>query len=221
MFKKKEVISLKKNLITIVRLLFLGLFLFLIIKGRMQIWLIIFAISLIVALLFGRVFCGYICPMNTIMRPVNWLARKLKWQTTNKPRAIGSGWLAIVLLAISIPLMLAAKRVLQKDIPVLIIFLILSAVITLRYRPEVFHNLLCPFGVLQKITGRFALYGENVEASACTGCHKCEKVCPSEAVYVDASTRKATINSALCHQCQDCAMTCPFDAISYRRIAKK
>ncbi len=212
---------MKRSLITIVRLLFLGLFLFVIVNGKMQLWLIIFAISLIAALLFGRIFCGYICPMNTIMRPVNWLSRKLKWQTNKKPRVLGSGWLAIALLAISIPLMLAAKRILQRDIPVLVIFLILSAIVTLRYKPEVFHNLICPFGVLQKITGRFALYGEGVDASACTGCHKCEKVCPAEAIKIDASTRKATINSALCHQCQDCAMTCPFDAISYGRIAKK
>lgn len=208
---------MKKNIITLIRILFLGLFLFIIIQGRMQLWLIIFAASLIAALLFGRVFCGYICPMNTIMRPVSWLSRKLKWQTNKKPRGIESGWLAIVLLAISLPLMLVAKRVLQKDVPVLIIFLMLSAVVTLRYKPEVFHNLLCPFGVLQKLTGRFALYGERVETSACTGCHKCEKVCPAEAIVVDSSTKKATINASLCHQCQDCAFTCPFNAISYGR----
>lgn len=208
---------MKKNVISLIRLLFLGLFLFIVIKGRMQLWLIVFGISLIAALFFGRVFCGYICPMNTIMRPVNWLSRKLKWQTNTKPRVLRSGWLAIALLAVSLPLMFAAKRILQRDIPVLIIFVILSAVVTLRYKPEVFHNLICPFGVLQKLTGRFALYGERVEASACTGCHKCEKVCPAEAVVVDPSTKKATINSALCHQCQDCAMACPFDAISYGR----
>ena len=212
---------MKKSIITTVRLLFFGLFLFLIIKGKLQLWLIIFASSLIIALFFGRVFCGYICPMNTIMRPISWISRKLKWQTINKPRFLGSGWLAIVLLAMSIPLMLAAKRILQRDIPVLVIFLIVSAVVTLRYKPEVFHNLLCPFGVLQKITGRFALYGESVEATACTGCHKCEKVCPAEAVRVEASTRKATINSALCHQCQDCVIACPFTAITYGRTSRK
>lgn len=211
---------MKKNLTLIIRLLFLGLFILLIAKGKMQLWLIIFSISLLAALLFGRIFCGYICPMNTIMRPVNWISRKLKWQTDKKPQVLGSGWLAIVLLAISIPLMLVAKRVLQRDIPVLVIFLIISAVVTLRYRPEVFHNLLCPFGVLQKITGRFALYGKTVKEPACMGCHKCEKVCQAEAIKVNPTTKKAGIETTLCHQCQDCTTACPFGAISYRRTAR-
>jgi polyferredoxin len=122
---------MKKYIITAIRVLFLALSIVLIAKGRMQIWLIIFAASLIAALLFGRVFCGYICPMNTIMRPVSWLSKKMKWQTQNKPKFLGSGWLAFVLLLVSLPTMLMAKRFLQRDIPVLVIFFILSVLVTL------------------------------------------------------------------------------------------
>lgn len=212
---------MKTYVITAIRVLFLALSIVLIAKGRMQIWLIIFAVSLIAALFFGRVFCGYICPMNTIMRPVSWLSKKMKWQTQNKPKFLGSGWLAFVLLLVSLPTMLMAKRFLQRDIPVLVIFFILSVLVTLRYKPAVFHNLICPFGVLQKITGRFALYSERVDADKCTGCHKCERVCPADAVKVDPGSKLAVINPSLCHQCQDCAIACPFAAISYKESASR
>lgn len=47
-------------IITAIRMLFLALFLFLVLNGKMMLWLALFAISLVGALLFGRVYCGYI-----------------------------------------------------------------------------------------------------------------------------------------------------------------
>ena len=47
-----------KWLVTIIRVLFLGLFIFLIVTGNMLLWLALFAVSLIAALFFGRVYCG-------------------------------------------------------------------------------------------------------------------------------------------------------------------
>ena len=51
-----------KFLINVTRILFLAVFIWLMLKGRMVLWLGIFGISLILALLFGRIFCGWICP---------------------------------------------------------------------------------------------------------------------------------------------------------------
>ena len=66
-----------KILVTIIRLLFLVLFISLIVTGNMLIWLALFAISLVMAIFFGRVYCGYACPMNTLMIPSEWLSEKL------------------------------------------------------------------------------------------------------------------------------------------------
>ena len=74
-----------KYIVTVVRLLFLALFVFLIVQGKMMLWLGLFGISLLAALIFGRIYCGYVCPMNTVMVPVDWIAKKLKIQTQKTP----------------------------------------------------------------------------------------------------------------------------------------
>ena len=75
-----------KYIINIIRILFFVLFIFLLLNGKMMLWLALYAVSLLAALLFGRVYCGYVCPMNTLMIPTEWLSKKLKLQTVNSPK---------------------------------------------------------------------------------------------------------------------------------------
>ena len=53
-----------KYLSTGVRVLFLALFLFLLANGKVVIWLVLFGVSLIAALIFGRIYCGYASPVS-------------------------------------------------------------------------------------------------------------------------------------------------------------
>ena len=161
-----------KYIISAIRILFLALFLFLVLNGKMMLWLALFAVSLIVALLFGRVYCGYVCPMNTLMIPTEWLSKKLKLQTDKSPKWLRSGKFAWFALIGSIAVMLLAKKVLHKNIPILLIWLVVSILITLRYKPAVFHNLICPFGAIQKVFGRFAKFSEKVNKESCIGCRR-------------------------------------------------
>lgn len=203
----------------IIRILFLLLFVFLLIKGNVMLWLAFFAVSLIAALFFGRIYCGYICPMNTMMIPAAWLSKRLKIQTDKTPEWLKKGSFAWIALLISLALMLLSKRVLQINLPVLPLWLALSVLVTLRYKPEVFHNLICPFGALQKVFGRHARLSKNVDSDACIGCKRCEKVCPSRAIVVSGEKHKAKINTALCHQCTNCQQVCPTNAIKYGKTS--
>jgi Fe-S-cluster-containing hydrogenase component 2 len=93
----------------------------------------------------------------------------------------------------------------------------MSILITFRYKPAVFHNLICPFGALQRSFGRFARLSEKVDKDACVGCKLCEKACPSNAIVVSSEDKKALINTSLCHQCIKCQQVCPKDAIHYSK----
>lgn len=201
----------------IIRILFLALFLFLLVNGKVTLWLVLFAVSLIAALIFGRIYCGYVCPMNTLMLPIEWLSRKLKLQTTKTPKWLKNGYFAWISLGVSAAAMLIAKRLLQINVPVLPFWLVISVLVTLRYKPAVFHNLICPFGALQRVFGRFARLSERVDKMACIGCKLCEKVCPSNAVAVGVENSKAVIDKALCHQCTNCQQVCPREAIHYMK----
>ena len=200
-----------------IRILFLSLFLFLLVNGKVVLWLVLFAISLIAALIFGRVYCGYVCPMNTLMTPVEWLSKKFKLQTSNVPKWLKNRYFAWITLSISVAVMLLSKRLLHIDLPILSFWLVASVLITLRYKPAVFHNLICPFGALQRSFGRFARLSEKVNKDACVGCKLCEKACPSNAIVVSPEDKKAMINSTLCHQCTNCRQVCPKSAIHYSK----
>jgi|SRR5690554_1109388 len=198
---------------TIIRVLFLGLFALLIVNGKTQLWLGLYLLSLIAVLFFGRVYCGYACPMNTLMIPTEKLAKRLKLQTGNTPKWLGAGRLAWVTLGLSVAGMLFAKRILKINLPILLIWLAISVIVTLRYKPAVFHNLLCPFGAVQRVFARYAVRSKKVNEEVCIGCRLCERVCPAAAIAVPGNGESAVINSSLCHQCANCQQVCPEIAI--------
>ena len=180
-----------------------------------MLWLALFGGSLLSALIFGRIYCGYVCPMNTMMIPAEWVSKKLKLQTANKPKWLKNGYFTWVALVISIAVMLLSKKLLHIDLPILPFWLIISVLITIRYKAAVFHNLICPFAGLQKAFGRFSRFSQRVDKDACIGCKLCEEVCPSKAVVISLEDKKAAMNHALCYQCTNCRQVCPASAIYY------
>ena len=206
-----------RNARNVIQVLFLSLFFIIILNGNMILWLGIFVVSLVSAFVFGRFYCGYICPMHTVMGITGKLSKKLNWQSKKVPKVLKTRALPWIVLAIMLITMVLSKMVLHREVPVLIILMILSVLVTLRFEEWVFHNHICPYGALLSITGKHAKFNTEVNQSLCIGCKKCEKVCPSQAIKVNTETKKASTNPTVCHQCQSCILICPEDAIHYRK----
>lgn len=146
----------RKRVTDLVRMAFLAIFLFLVLNGKMQIWLRIFLASVVAATYFGRIFCGYACPMNTLMVPTDWLMKKLRLPRRHAPTWLRGRYLPWMVLALSLGSMLGLKRLVGFDLPILLVLAGVAVLVTLFFEPEVFHNRICPFGVMQKLGGRFA-----------------------------------------------------------------
>lgn len=210
-----------KYLVTAIRIIFLALFVFLFINGNMFLWLALYGATLLLAPFFGRIYCGYICPINTLMIPVEWVSKKLNIQSTSQPKWLKNGYFAWIGLVLSVIGMILSKRFLHITLPIIPIWIVIAMVITIRFKPEVFHNLICPFGALQRVFGKFAFFSKKVNKNLCVGCKLCEKACPSQSIVVSSEDHKASINYSLCHQCNNCKEVCPKDAISYGKKVNK
>lgn len=210
----------KRLQINVIRVIFLGLFVFIMAKGTPNLWLGVFGVSLVAALFFGRIFCGWICPMNTLMIVTEMLLKKFNIKLKDSPKWLETGWLGWVLLIGGILAMVLIKKLTGSEIPVLMYLLVFSVLLTLRYKPEVFHNKVCPFGILQGLAGKFEFFSRRVNLDKCVGCKLCETTCPAQAIVVSTHNRKADINPQLCHQCFNCGYICPKDAIYYSKKSK-
>lgn len=204
-----------RDLRKMVQLVFLGVFLIVIVQGQLFIWLGLFVIGLLSSVFFGRFYCGYICPMSTAMRLTSKLSRKLKWQTKSVPKILQTKWLPWLVLLLMVATMFVSKRILRQEFPLLLVLLLISVVVTLKYEEWVFHNHMCPYGALFNLFAKNPGYATRVDPSQCIGCKKCEPVCPSQCIRVDDETSVAKIHPSTCHQCQACAVICPKKAIHY------
>lgn len=206
-----------KKMKTPIQLFFLALFLWIVFQKSMNLWLMLFVGSLIATLIFGRFYCGYMCPMNTVMSPIDRLAKKLKWQTKKLPKWMLHPSIPYLVLIALVGIMMFSKKNLGKELPILLVLMVISILFTLRFEAWVFHNHFCPFGALLRITGRFAAFSTKVKSETCIGCKKCEKVCPAAAIKVSTENKKAFIQREICHQCQACSTVCPTKAIAYQK----
>lgn len=202
------------------QLLFLVVFVTLMILGKAQFWLGFILLSILLSAFLGRFYCGWACPINTLMRPTAWLARKLglankpvgKNLKTEKPRYI-------VFFIFLIGLAYTIYSITQgKKFPLPLIVIPFGLLVTIFINPIAWHRYLCPWGTLFSFTGRFARLGFKNNSALCADCGKCVKICPANVI---AKKDKTLYNftSTNCLSCFDCKSKCPKDAIEFGKIS--
>lgn len=179
---------------------------------------ILMLLGLLVVLLFGPLFCGYVCPLGSVQEWVGKLGRKLfpkrygKLIPQKADRALGYlryGVLVMVLYQTAV----AGKLVFQEVDPyyalfnfltgevavsafvVLAVTLLLSLVVE---RP--WCRYLCPYGALLGLFNRIRIFPIRRRAGTCIGCKKCDKACP---MGIDVSQGEA-VRSTRCISCHEC-----------------
>ncbi|MEA5028723.1 MAG: 4Fe-4S binding protein [Sphaerochaeta associata] len=203
---------MKKVLQRTIQVLSLALFVFLLISGKIQVWMVIFVASVLLALLFSRFYCGWLCPINTILRPMTYLKRKLKIKSLKTPAFFKNGVFRIIMLLAFLAVMVVVFRT-GKKLPVLPALFLIGVLLSLFFEEELWHHWLCPYGTILSLPGRVAKKSMVIDPSLCTNCTRCAKVCPSGAIVREEKHRIIKSECLVCHECE---RVCSKGAISYK-----
>lgn len=180
--------------------------------------------ALLYALVGGRAYCGWVCPVNIVTDTAFWLREKTGLTRDRKldRRArlhILAGTLAASALTGTIawefvnPVSLTQRAVISG---IGAGWAIVAAVflLDLFVSRRAWCSHLCPVGAFYGLLGKLSLVRVSAAGrDACTDCGACFNICPEPHVITPALKGKGTvlILSGDCQNCGACAEACPVD----------
>jgi polyferredoxin len=174
---------------------------------------IILILFLLFAALFGRFFCGKICPFRILQ---DWLYKipfSLKIKTFKGDKILRYlkyvALLPVLIMPFSGDIESAKEQSLLLNLNFSVSSVIIFAISLLMFiilnKPVCKY--LCPFGAIFSIFNLFSPYKYRIAKNKCIDCNKCAKVC-----NMNIDVHK-TPNHLECIRCGDCKKACPTKAI--------
>jgi len=187
---------------------------------------ILLAVTFVLALVFRRSFCGYVCPLGALQELFGRIGKAV-WGTRRRPELPATldrpaRWLKyVVLVVFTVWTWTTATLVIRPYDPwvawmhlssaevwaefaigvgVLVVSL-LGSIVYERF----FCKYLCPMGGFLGAISRFSLFKVRREASTCIDCKACDKACPVNITVSEVET----VESPECINCNECVNACP------------
>ena len=188
-----------------------------------------FIILAFYALVSGRTFCSWVCPMNLVTDFAFWVREKLhiKSQMLAVPSAM-----RYVLLAVCLVLcILTGEAAFEAVSPQGIIWRemvygigsgFLSAVfgifaLDLAITKRGWCGHLCPLGAFWALWGRFGQLKVSYDDNTCTRCGDCLKVCPEpQVINFKEAAEVGRFASGECVNCGKCISICPENSLNFK-----
>jgi len=188
--------------------------------------IIILTILLLTVFLFGRILCGFACPVGVLQELISQINFKsnikkqknvkkidISLKTATIIRWIFFGVITVLAIFWSFSLLQIINPFTGFNIftnPLAPLFLIpgitliaVAIASVFIYRP--WCRLFCPFGALSSLVGRFTQY-KYVRTEDCNDCGLCETICPTHQAERYSKKRE-------CYYCNRCVTVCPQNAI--------
>jgi ferredoxin-type protein NapH len=188
-------------------------------------------ILLVYAVLGGRAYCSWVCPVNIVTDAAFWLRARLRIGNIWQPRKATRWWILATVLAVSALTGTIAWE-LVNPITMLQRGLVFGMGLAWTVALAVFLfdlavsrrgwcSYLCPVGAFYAAVGSLSLVRVSaVKRSACTDCGECYRVCPEPHVIVPALKpadpgASPVIASGDCTNCGRCIDVCPDDVFRF------
>ncbi|MEN8136271.1 MAG: 4Fe-4S binding protein [Thermodesulfobacteriota bacterium] len=202
--------------------------------------LTIFIAAILIALLFRKGFCGWICPVGFTSNLVEKLGLKFKtirraptwldWPLLSLKYLLLAFFAFLILLKMDLQAIEAFNRSpynLVVDAKMLLFFLepsnltlwVMTVLLVASFFLRNFWcRYLCPYGALLGIVALVSPVRIKRDRDTCIDCHKCEKVCPGSILVAT----KDSVNSPECLGCLECVSACPVeDCLSVTAIGQR
>lgn len=191
-------------------------------------------ILIVFALVRGRAFCGWVCPVNLVCEVVDFLRDKLRLRDYELPiPRFAKPVVAVAVLVLSaitsIPLYETINPIGALNRAVLfgsllgVWTLVAIVVLDLFFGHRVWCRSLCPLGGFYQVVGTVGLLSVKIDHDACIACDKCKHACICDPSILDAAVEGQAdrVASGDCMLCGECVDTCPTKALAIGPCAPK
>jgi len=185
---------------------------------------LIFLLPILVALVLGAIFCGWVCPLGGLQE-FWWrgfhqvkLLRRFQKRVARFNLTKFSYLKYLFLLVIVLAVIYWKKPVLCgldpfgglfgyfKNSAVLISLIVFAFLALMIFRP--FCRFLCPYGALLSLLSKISIFQIKINKQKCQECKLCEKIC-----LLGAIDKSGQISQSDCSRCGECLVNCPKKAI--------
>ncbi len=185
---------------------------------------------ILLTVLFGRAFCGWICPWGTILDILNGVTRKkhkipefLEYRNL-KYSVLGGFLIAAFVYGYTVFCTVCPAGVFIRSVnaasvaPVFPMLLLVAALVfAVFYHGRAWCRYLCPLGATIAFVDRLSLTKVKVDDEKCRACLLCQRTCPMDLLVIEQSIwkDKDSVPSGECIRCGDCINVCPSEALRY------
>ena len=192
------------------------------------------ALCVLGILLFGRLWCGFVCPFGFYQELLAIIRRKLRLPNIRTPESARPflrllKWLLVLLLLLGsgfcnlCPAQYIMPSLAGYGSEISILGTILSGIVTgLCFFKERIFCEYCPMGTLMGFANKTSVGRIKKKGIACTHCRACLECCPMDIELICTEREKTDITHADCIYCMKCIEACPEpDALAFTILGQK
>lgn len=185
-----------------------------------------FIIFLFYFIVSGRVFCSWVCPMNTILELTDSLRKRFKklpdLQFKLKTKYYMAGLVLVLSFAVGVPIFEIISPIGNTLRNMLFAFgigvFIIIAIVLFEFfvSRRGWCRYFCPVGGFYSSIGRGGQLRVKIDDDKCISCMQCKKVCFSHPSILDPAINgeKTYVASGDCSLCGACIDACAHDALT-------